>query len=110
MTRHPWPLPVVQEGYQIPLIRKPTPWKLRQIKLNQTEQSAVDKAVEKFLQAGIIEISPTQSKDYLSNFFTIQEAAIYSRTIQSVLFLVILFGKFHFGSTIAKNIHVLEAD
>lgn len=27
----------------------------------------------KFLQAGIIEISPTQSKDYLSNFFTIQE-------------------------------------
>ncbi|KAG0750494.1 hypothetical protein G6F62_001328 [Rhizopus arrhizus] len=57
MTRHPWPLPVVQEGYQIPLIRKPTPWKLRQIKLNQTEQSAVDKAVEKFLQA--VERLPT---------------------------------------------------
>ncbi|KAG0948150.1 hypothetical protein G6F57_001862 [Rhizopus arrhizus] len=57
MTRRPWPLPVVQEGYQIPLIRKPTPWKLRQIKLNQTEQSAVDKAVEKFLQA--VERLPT---------------------------------------------------
>ncbi|KAG1144100.1 hypothetical protein G6F37_001511 [Rhizopus arrhizus] len=74
ITRHPWPLSVVKEGYQIPLVKKPTPWKLRRINLNQIEQSAVNEAVEKFLLAGIIEISPTQSKDYLSNFFTIQEA------------------------------------
>ena len=38
------------------------------------DQQAVDQAVKKFLLAGIIEISPTQSRDYLSNFFTIQEA------------------------------------
>ena len=50
MTRHPWPLSVVQEGYQIPLVRKPTPWKLRQIKLKQTEQSVVDEAVKSFFK------------------------------------------------------------
>lgn len=37
------------------------------------EQSAVNEAVQKFLQANIIEISPTQSTEFLSNFFTIQE-------------------------------------
>ncbi|KAG1138604.1 hypothetical protein G6F37_010653 [Rhizopus arrhizus] len=31
-------------------------------------------AIKKFLTAGIIEVSPTQSESYLSNFFTIQES------------------------------------
>lgn len=73
-TQHPWPLSVIQDGYQIPLIRKPTPWRLRQINLNSTEQLAVNEAVQKFLHAEIIELSPTQNTDFLSNFFTIQEA------------------------------------
>lgn len=33
----------------------------------------MNEAVQKFLNADIIEISPTQNTDYLSNFFTIQE-------------------------------------
>ena len=37
------------------------------------DQIAVDTAVDKFLTAGIIEKSPTQSQDFLSSFFTIQE-------------------------------------
>ena len=72
-TNHPWPISVMTKGYQIPLLKKPQPWKLRQIKLNCTEQLAVNEAVDKFMQAGIIEKSPTQNTDYLSNFFTIQE-------------------------------------
>ena len=65
----PWRLSVIQNGYQIPLIKKPTPWRLRQIHLNPTEQLAVNEAVDKFLQADIIELSPTQNTDFL----TIQE-------------------------------------
>ncbi|KAG1444202.1 hypothetical protein G6F56_010396 [Rhizopus delemar] len=41
---------------------------------NQIEQSAMEEAVTKFVQAGIIEVSLTQNINYLSNFFTIQEA------------------------------------
>ncbi|KAG0755272.1 hypothetical protein G6F24_011942 [Rhizopus arrhizus] len=43
------------------------------MKLSPLDHEAVSLAVEKFLKAGIIEISPTQNEDYLSNFFTIQE-------------------------------------
>ncbi|KAG2221680.1 hypothetical protein INT45_002718 [Circinella minor] len=72
-TNHQWPLSVIQDGYQIPLIKNPILWRLRQIHLNSTEQMAANEAVEKFLQADIIELSPTQNTDFLSNFFTIQE-------------------------------------
>lgn len=37
------------------------------------DRIAVSEAVKKFLAAGIIEISPTQSKHYLSHFFTVKE-------------------------------------
>src|SRR6478735_4438048 len=43
------------------------------MKLSSLDQEAISLAVEKFLTAGIIEVSPTQSESYLSNFFTIQE-------------------------------------
>jgi hypothetical protein len=33
----------------------------------------VNIAIQKFLRGGMIEVSPTQNKDYLSNFFTLQE-------------------------------------
>ena len=46
---------MVEEGYQILLIKRPMLWKLRQINLNSIEQLAVNEAEEKFLHAGIIE-------------------------------------------------------
>lgn len=42
--------------------------------LSRDDQEAVDIATQKFLKAGIIEISPSQNREYISNFFTIQEA------------------------------------
>ncbi|KAG0974168.1 hypothetical protein G6F29_012385 [Rhizopus arrhizus] len=71
---HKWPLSVIREGYKIQLNSNPIPWKLKKMNLKLEDQIAVDQAVEKFMTAGIIEISPNQSRDYLSNFFTIQEA------------------------------------
>lgn len=73
LTSHRWPLSVIRDGYQIPLHKKPTPWKLKKVHLNSTEQEIVNEAIHKFMMAGIIEKSPTQSCNYLSNFFTIQE-------------------------------------
>ncbi|KAG1335721.1 hypothetical protein G6F62_006542 [Rhizopus arrhizus] len=69
ITSHRWPLSVVQEGYKIQFNKTPQPWKIRPLHLNQIEQQAV----LKFLKTDIIEISPDQNTDYLSNFFTIQE-------------------------------------
>ncbi|KAG0754030.1 hypothetical protein G6F24_012661 [Rhizopus arrhizus] len=71
---HKWPLSVIREGYKIQLNSNPIPWKLKKMNLKLEDQIAVDQAVEKFMTAGKIEISPSQSRDYLSNFFTIQEA------------------------------------
>ncbi|KAG1367472.1 hypothetical protein G6F61_012884 [Rhizopus arrhizus] len=51
----------------------PIPWKSRQLQLATEEQQAVDVAVQQFLEAGIIETSPSQDERYLSNFFTLQE-------------------------------------
>lgn len=73
ITTHRWPLSVVQQGYQIQFHSQPQPWRQKQLRLNSLEQQAVNEAVEKFLLSDIIEISPTQNQDYLSNFFTIQE-------------------------------------
>ncbi|KAG1406846.1 hypothetical protein G6F60_002626 [Rhizopus arrhizus] len=73
ITSHRWPLSVVQEGYKIQFNKTPQPWKIRPLHLNQIEQQAVNEAVLKFLKTDIIEISPDQNTDYLSNFFTIQE-------------------------------------
>ncbi|EIE78811.1 hypothetical protein RO3G_03516 [Rhizopus delemar RA 99-880] len=71
---HPWPLSVIQEGYQIQWNSTPHPWKYHPTKRPSMEDRiAVSEAVKKFLAAGIIEISPTQSKHYLSHFFTVKE-------------------------------------
>jgi len=46
---------------------------MRPLHLSTTDLKAADDAVEKFLTAGVIEQSPTQNRDFLSTFFTIQE-------------------------------------
>ncbi|KAG1035717.1 hypothetical protein G6F43_013183 [Rhizopus delemar] len=67
---HPWPLAVIQEGYQIQWNSNPHPWKYHPTKFKTLEdQLAVGQAVSKFLAAGIIERSPSQSKEYLSNHY-----------------------------------------
>lgn len=44
------------------------------MKMSTTDKLAVNEAISKFLEAGIVERSPIQDKGFLSNFFTIQEA------------------------------------
>ncbi|KAG0738623.1 hypothetical protein G6F57_012065 [Rhizopus arrhizus] len=73
ITSHSWPLSVIQSWYQLQFVKKPSPWKLKKIHHSPTDQMAVDAAIEKFIKAGIIYQSPTQNRDYLSNFFTIEE-------------------------------------
>lgn len=73
ITTYPFPLSVVKEGYRIQFVTRPSPWKVSPLHLEPTDQQAANEAVKKFLSAGIIEVMPTQSKDYLSKFFTIQE-------------------------------------
>lgn len=73
ITNHPWPLSVVENGYRLQFLKNPIPWKTNPLKSSLVEQSAIDTAVEKFLQAGIIQRSPTQNRQFLSTFFTIQE-------------------------------------
>lgn len=72
-TSHPWPLSVIQEGYKIQFIRRPIPWRNKTKRISQEDQLHVNEAIEKFLAGGMIEVSPSQNRDYLSNFFTIQE-------------------------------------
>jgi hypothetical protein len=64
---------VIKESYQLQFIKKPSPWGVKKMQHSPTDQLAIDTAVEKFLKAGIIHKSTTQSRNYLSNFFTIQE-------------------------------------
>ncbi|KAG1033731.1 hypothetical protein G6F43_013521 [Rhizopus delemar] len=73
ITTHQWPLSVVKDGFKIQFHHQPTPWRLRQIRPTDEDQSAVDEAVQKFLATQIIELSPSQHTGFLSNFFTIQE-------------------------------------
>lgn len=74
ITSQNWPLSIVQNGYQLQFITTPSPWKAKKIHHSPADQLAVDVAVDKFLKAGIIYRSPTtQNRDYLSNFFTVQE-------------------------------------
>ncbi|EIE79992.1 hypothetical protein RO3G_04697 [Rhizopus delemar RA 99-880] len=75
MIQHPWPISVVSEGYRIQWASNPVPWKPKMMIFSKDDQVAVDTAVQKFLKAGIIERSPTQSKQFLSNFFTIQKTS-----------------------------------
>ena len=49
-----WPLSVIQHGYQLQFIKKPSPWRIKKINHSPADQLAVDTAVDKFLNAGII--------------------------------------------------------
>jgi hypothetical protein len=72
-TTQKWPISVITHGYQLQFATNPNPWTPNRIKFSSEEYQAVDEAVRKFLKAGIIEESPTQNTDFLSNFFTLQE-------------------------------------
>jgi hypothetical protein len=73
-VQHSWPLSVISDGYRIQWNSTPRPWFTPPLRLSTDDRQAATDAVHKFLDAGIIEVSPTQSTEYLSNFFTIQEA------------------------------------
>ncbi|KAG1181129.1 hypothetical protein G6F36_010105 [Rhizopus arrhizus] len=51
----------LRDGYQIQFNSTPQPWRLKTIQLNPMEQQADKEAVQKFLQADIIEVSPSQN-------------------------------------------------
>ena len=69
---HSWPVSIVTQGYQLQWNHKPRPWKYISMKFTEEEQVAVDEAVKKFLNSGIIEHSPFQCKSYLSKSFTVK--------------------------------------
>ena len=71
---HPWPVSVLQHGYKIQFAKTPVPWRSVPMKMSTADKLAVNEAISKFLEAGIVERPPTQGKGFLSNFFTIQEA------------------------------------
>ena len=64
ITNHQWPLSVVKDGFKIQFRQQPAPWKLNQIHLKEEDQHAVDEAVQKFLTAQIIELSPSQNTGF----------------------------------------------
>ncbi|KAG1582818.1 hypothetical protein G6F47_006478 [Rhizopus delemar] len=70
---HPWPLSVIQHGYKIQFAKQPVPWKLPKKHLSAEDQLHVNIAIQKFLTGEMIEVSPSQNKNFLSNFFTLQE-------------------------------------
>ncbi len=73
ITAHQWPLSVIQDGYKIQFARRPIPWRQHQRTRSADDQLQVNIAVQKFLTGGMIEVSPTQNRNYLSNFFTLKE-------------------------------------
>ncbi|KAG0943812.1 hypothetical protein G6F29_011592 [Rhizopus arrhizus] len=73
ITTHPWPISIIQHGYRIQFAKQPTPWKIQERRLSAEDQLHVNAAVQKFLDGGIIEISPSQNRNFLSKFFTLQE-------------------------------------
>ncbi|KAI9476133.1 MAG: hypothetical protein EXX96DRAFT_620600 [Benjaminiella poitrasii] len=64
-----------QSGYQLQFTRIPSPWRIKPMKRSLEDQLADELAINQFVKAGIIRVSPTLNKDYLSNFFTIQETS-----------------------------------
>lgn len=73
MTSQIWPISFVETGYRLQFERYPLPWRVKPLNMDAADELPADQAVQKHLQAGIIRPSPTQNKDYLSTFFTIQE-------------------------------------
>ncbi|KAG1455810.1 hypothetical protein G6F55_006855 [Rhizopus delemar] len=72
-TTHPWPLSVIQHGYKIQFAKQPVPWRVPKKHLSAEDQLHVNIAIQKFLTGEMIEVSPSQNKNFLSNFFTLQE-------------------------------------
>ncbi|KAG1043950.1 hypothetical protein G6F43_011537 [Rhizopus delemar] len=73
ITNHPWPLSVIQNGYKIQFSKKPIPWRNQKKATTVEDQHHINEAIQKFLDGGMIEISPTQNRQFLSKFFTLQE-------------------------------------
>ncbi|KAG1172357.1 hypothetical protein G6F36_011568 [Rhizopus arrhizus] len=70
---HQWPVSVITQGYQLQWNRTPRPLRYTPMEFTQEEQMAVDEAVQKFLSSGSVGRSPSQNKNYLSNFFAVQK-------------------------------------
>ncbi|KAI9494291.1 hypothetical protein BDB00DRAFT_903867 [Zychaea mexicana] len=49
ITAHKWPLSIVEEGYRLQWVSPPVPWQPPRIVRNQTEQTVVDQAVNRFI-------------------------------------------------------------
>ncbi|KAI8875426.1 hypothetical protein K501DRAFT_310625, partial [Backusella circina FSU 941] len=73
ITHSTWLISVIETGYQLQFTKFPSPWRVKQMKRSIEDQQADEMAIHQYLEAGIIRVSETQNKDYLSNFFTIQE-------------------------------------
>ncbi|KAG1321253.1 hypothetical protein G6F62_010921 [Rhizopus arrhizus] len=73
ITNHPWPISVIQHGYKIQFERPPISWRNAKKITTAEEQMHINSVVKKFLDGGMIEISPTQKRNFLSKFFTLQE-------------------------------------
>jgi integrase len=70
ITNHPWPLSVIQNGYKIQFTKKPIPWRNQKKTTIVEDQHHINETVQKFLDGGMIEVSPTQNPQFLSKFFT----------------------------------------
>ncbi|KAG1044977.1 hypothetical protein G6F43_011365 [Rhizopus delemar] len=65
MTIQTWPLSVIQDGYKIQFNLTPILWTTKTYKTSESDQQAVNKAVDSFLKSKVIERSPTQDKRFL---------------------------------------------
>lgn len=70
---HNWPLSVIKEGYRIQWSSTPKPWFTKRHSHSQQTLAHLDQVVSQFHNSKIIEVSPTQSRDYLSHLFLIEE-------------------------------------
>ncbi|KAG1461102.1 hypothetical protein G6F46_005944 [Rhizopus delemar] len=73
MTTQTWSLSVIQDEYKIQFNSTLIPWTIKTYKMSESDQQAINKAVESFLKSEVIERSPTQDKRSLSQVFTIKE-------------------------------------
>lgn len=55
------------------LIKRPIPWRNKATQIPQEDQLHVNEAIKKFLAGEMIEVSPSQNRNFLSKFFTLQK-------------------------------------
>lgn len=70
---------MIQEGYKIQFSKKPISWRNQKKPHIAEEQFHTNSAVKKLLEKRMIAISPSQNRNYLSKFFTLQEKTINLR-------------------------------